>query len=260
MESQASVDSREPEAARSSVVLITGAAAGMGLAAAKHLVKRSHKVIAVDIDGSALASAYAAYGNEQVLQLTADISQVEQATRSVHTGIDHFGKLNALVNNAALHAKAWNKPCLEYSREDWLRLFGVNVFAIPTLVSAALPALTKSGGVVVNMSSMVGYGHGHSSPYAVSKAAVNGLTVALSQELGKYGIRVVGLAPGFIATPALLDTLDQETQDRLISLQTMASLGTPEDIAEIMEFLISRQSRLITGTTIIADLGITRRP
>lgn len=242
------------------VVLITGAAAGIGLAVARHLIGRSHRIIALDIDGSALDAAYADSDAKTVLRLVADVAQVDQVERAVAAGVEHFGGLHALVNNAALHGAAWGRPCFEYEQADWLRLFSVNVFAIPALARAALPALSRSGGVVVNMSSMVSYGHGPSSPYAVSKAAVNGLTVALSQELGKHGVRVVGLAPGFIATDVVLAGLNAAARERLMSLQTLPVSAAPEDIAEIIAFLISPAARLITGTTIVADLGITRRP
>lgn len=244
----------------SMIVLITGAAAGMGLAIAKHLIARSHRIIAVDMDGQSLDHAYANFTDSQVLPIVADISDEDQIERTVRRGVEHFGGLNALINNAALHGAAWNKSCLEYTLAEWQKLFAVNVFAIPALVKAALPALSRLDGVVINMSSMVGYGCGSASPYAVSKAAVNGLTIALAQEAGKQGVRVVGVAPGFIATPTILDTLDSEARERLLSRQTISTSGAPDDICEIMEFLISPGARLITGTTIVADLGITRRP
>lgn len=242
------------------VVLVTGAAAGIGLAVVQHLVSEGHRVVAVDIDRTALDTAFACHDEDKVLRVTADISRVEDVERAVQAGVNHFGGLDALVNNAALHGKAWGGPCLDYSQEDWLKIFGVNVFAIVSLVRAALPALARSGGVVVNMSSMVGYGHGHSSPYAVSKAAVNGLTMALSQEVGRQGVRVVGLAPGFIATPVVVSGLDDAARARLASMQAMDATGTPEDIAGIIAFLISPAARLITGATLLADLGIMRRP
>ena len=245
----------------SPVVLITGAAAGMGLTTANLLLARGYRVIAIDIDDAKLGSVLGAYGDDQVFKIKADLSKPDEAVRAVRAGIDHFGKLNALINNAALHGKDWNGPCLDVSREDWERIFAVNVLAIPLLVGAAFPALAESKGVVINMSSMVGYGFGPSSPYAVSKAAVNGMTTSLAVELGPHGIRVVGVAPGFITTPTSIAAVgDQAAQERLLSLQAMPEYGTPEDISEILEFLISPRSRIITGTTVIADLGITRRP
>ena len=244
----------------SSVVLVTGAAAGLGRAVARHLLEQASKIIAVDIDGAALDRAFAEFGDDRVLCAAADIAQPDQVDRAVADGVAHFGRLDALVNNAALHGQAWGMPCLEYSNADWQKIFAVNVLAIPTLVKAALPALSRSQGVVVNMSSMVSYGHGPSSPYAVSKAAVNGLTMALSQEVGPLGVRVVGLAPGFIATDLVLSGLDEAARTRLMTQQALKYTATPGDLAETIAFLISPAARLITGTTLVADLGITRRP
>ncbi|MDB5680310.1 MAG: NAD(P)-dependent oxidoreductase [Sphingomonas bacterium] len=242
------------------VVLITGAAAGIGLAIARLLLEHGDRIVAVDMDEETLANAYAAFDDARVLQVVADIADPVAATRAVEHGVAHFGALDALINNAGLHGAAWGRPALDYSIGDWTKLFAVNVFAIPILAKAARPALAASGGAIVNLSSMVGYGHGASSPYAVSKAAVNGLTIALAGELGKDGIRVVGIAPGFIATDVVLAGLDQQARDRLHGLQTVKGQGTPEDIAEVVAFLISPAARMITATTVIADLGITRRP
>ncbi len=242
------------------VVLITGAAAGIGLSVTHHLVGRGHRVAALDLDAGALDRAFADIGTDLVLPLVTDIARPDQVEQAVAATISHFGRIDALVNNAALHGAAWGRPCLEYDLEAWQRLFAVNVLAIPMLVRSALPALAQSRGVVVNISSMVGYGHGPSSPYAVSKAAVNGLTMALSQEVGEHGVRVVGLAPGFIATDLVLAGLDEAARQRLMSLQAMPVGAKPEDLAEIVAFLVSPAARLITGTTLIADLGITRRP
>jgi len=240
------------------VVLITGAAGGIGAATADHLLSISHRIIAIDRDEDALNKIYAGYGDDKVAIITADISDVDQIRSATSRGIAHFGSLNALVNNAALHGQRWLRPCLDYSPDEWAEIFAVNVFAIPAFAKAALPALIKSQGVIINMSSMTGYGHGSPSAYSVSKTAVNGLTTSLSDELGELGVRVVGLAPGFIATPAVIASVSEIALERVLERQAIQTTGKPEDIAKIVAFLIRDEARLITGTTIHADLGTTR--
>jgi len=241
------------------VVLITGAAGGIGEAIGKHLLRTSHQIIAIDRNEEKLNKAFSGYDDDQVLAITADISDTDQIIAATTRGIAHFGSLNALINNAALLGPRWVRSCLDYSRDEWAKLFAVNVFAIPALVKATLPALEKSQGVIVNMSSMNGYGHGSPSPYSVSKAAVNALTTYISEEVGKYGVRVIGLAPGFIATHKVLASVNDEVRERILENQVVRTIGMPEDIARIVAFLIGDDSRLIAGTTIHADLGITRR-
>ena len=246
-------------ASGSPVALITGAAMGIGRSIAARLLDHGYRIVAVDIDEEALLRSFDGFAKDQVLTVIADIADEEQATGCVRSGIDHFGRLDGVVNSAALHGAAWNKPSLSYAPEAWQRLFAVNVFAIPVLAKAAREALSKADGVIVNISSMVGYGHGPGSAYALSKVAVNGMTMSLAKELGKDGIRVVGVAPGFIATPTVLEFLDQASLDRIEALQALPGQGAPDDVAEIVAFLLSPGARLLTGTTLHADLGIIRR-
>ena len=237
----------EVGAAHGRVALITGAGMGMGLATGQRLLAAGYRIVANDIDRDALAAAWAAAPEDRVRSMVGE-------------ALDHFGRLDVLVNNAALHGSQWNGPCLAYDGAQWARLFEVNVLAVMTMVRATLDALTESQGVVVNLSSMVGYGQGAHGPYAVSKSAVNGLTTSLATELGPRGIRVVGVAPGFIATPFLLAGMDPAVRDRLLGSQATDVQGGPEDIAAVIEFLVSPAARMITGHTVLADAGITGRP
>jgi 3-oxoacyl-[acyl-carrier protein] reductase len=242
------------------VVLVTGAAAGMGLATARQLLASGHRVGLLDIDEPALERAWPEPSGDRALKIVADVSDDESAQSAVGRILAAFGRLDALVNNAALHGSSWSRPCLSYTAAQWTQLFSVNVFGIVTMVRAAAPALADTRGTIVNISSMVAYGYGPPSAYAVSKSAVNGLTAFLANELGPAGIRVVGLAPGFIATPALLDGLDEQVKRELLNDQAVDIQGGPQEIAEITEFLVSPAARMISGHTVIADAGITRRP
>jgi 3-oxoacyl-[acyl-carrier protein] reductase len=242
------------------VALITGGAMGMGLATGQRLLEAGYRIVANDIDAVALADAWGSAPVDRVHQGVADVSDEDQVQSMVGEALEAFGRLDVVVNNAALHGSRWNGPCLSYDGAEWARVFEVNVLAIMTMVRATVEALTQSRGVVVNMSSMVGYGNGAHGPYAVSKSAVNGLTTSLATELGPRGIRVVGVAPGFVATPFLLAGMDPSVRDRLLGSQATDVQGGPDDIAALVEFLVSPAARMITGHTVVADAGITSRP
>jgi 3-oxoacyl-[acyl-carrier protein] reductase len=242
------------------VALVTGAGMGMGLATGQRLLRAGYRIVANDIDAAALSDAWGSVSTDQVHQGVADVSNEDQVRSMVSAALDAFGRIDVLVNNAALHGSRWNGPCLSYDGAEWARLFDVNVLAVMTMVRSTLDALTESRGVIVNMSSMVGYGNGSHGPYAVSKSAVNGLTTSLATELGPRGIRVVGVAPGFIATPFLLAGMDAAVRDRLLGSQATDVQGGPDDIAALIEFLVSPDARMITGHTVVADAGITSRP
>jgi 3-oxoacyl-[acyl-carrier protein] reductase len=254
------VATAQAEAVHGRVALITGAGMGMGLATGQRLLEAGYRVVANDIDPAALSDAWGDAPADRVHQGVADVSDEDQVRSMVGAALNAFGRLDVLVNNAALHGSRWNGPCLSYDGAQWARLFDVNVLALMTMVRATLDALTDSRGVVVNMSSMVGYGNGAHGPYAVSKSAVNGLTTSLATELGPRGIRVVGVAPGFVATPFLLAGMDAAVRDRLLGSQATDVEGGPDDIAALIEFLVSPEARMITGHTVVADAGITSRP
>jgi 3-oxoacyl-[acyl-carrier protein] reductase len=242
------------------VALITGAAMGMGLATGQRLLGAGYRVVANDVDPVALADAWGSAPADRVHQGVADVSDEAQVRSMVGEALDAFGRLDVVVNNAALHGSRWNGPCLSYDGAEWARVLEVNVLAIMTMVRVTVEALAESRGVVVNMSSMVGYGNGAHGPYAVSKSAVNGLTTSLATELGPRGIRVVGVAPGFVATPFLLAGMDPSVRNRLLGSQATDVQGGPDDIAALIEFLVSPAARMITGHTVLADAGITSRP
>jgi 3-oxoacyl-[acyl-carrier protein] reductase len=241
------------------VALVTGAASGMGLVTAQRFLEQGNRVVAWDIDSDALDKAWAGSDPASVLVQVTDIADPDATDASAAAALEYFGRLDIVVNNAALHGSAWTKPVLEMSPDGWRTLLDVNVLGIVNVCRSAVDALADTGGVVINISSMTGYGHGPSSCYAVTKYAVNGLTTSLAQELGKRGIRVHGIAPGFIGTDTVLNSMAPGRPEQLASQQFLPFFGQPEDIAAITTFLASPEARMIAGQTIIADVGLTRR-
>jgi NAD(P)-dependent dehydrogenase (short-subunit alcohol dehydrogenase family) len=153
-----------------------------------------------------------------VLPVVFDVADPVGAAVGVAKVLRHFGRIDVLVNNAALHGAGWTGPCLDLAPEQWSRLMAVNVLGIVNVTRAA-------AGVVINISSMTAYGHGLSSGYAVTKAAVDGLTTSLAKELGRQGVRVVGVAPGFIATDTVLAALPPDRPDAIMRLQSLRVRG-----------------------------------
>jgi NAD(P)-dependent dehydrogenase (short-subunit alcohol dehydrogenase family) len=216
------------------------------------------RVAAVDIDPNALQSAWS--GDGRVLQLVADVSDPAQVTAAAEKALQGFGRIDAVVNNAAVHGSSWNDRCLDYNLSQWTHILNVNLLGPINVVRATVSALASSSGVVVNVSSASSYTHQAGSPYAVVKSALNGLTASLAADLGPSGIRVVGVAPGIVMTRALAADVPVAAAAAYTALQAMTEIGSPEAIADVIAFLVSTNARMITGHTVIADLGITRRP
>jgi NAD(P)-dependent dehydrogenase (short-subunit alcohol dehydrogenase family) len=242
------------------VVLVTGAASGMGLATGRRFLAGGCRVVAWDVAAAQLADAWSDTTPSEVLTDVVDVSDPVATEAGAARLLDAFGRLDVVVNNAALHGAEWQVDCLTLSPEQWRRIVDVNFFGPINVLRSCADPLAAAGGVVVNISSMVAYGHGRSSPYSVTKTAVNGLTTSLAEELGRRGVRVVGVAPGFVATDTVVESVGPDRMKTLIGMQSLPTVGQPGDIAEVTYFLASEQARMITGQTVVADLGITRRP
>jgi NAD(P)-dependent dehydrogenase (short-subunit alcohol dehydrogenase family) len=244
----------------SRVILVTGAASGMGLATARRFHAAGCRVVVWDIDAVRLKDAWSDAPASEVLVDVVDISNATSTDAGATRLLEAFGRLDVVVNNAALHGGDWQRDCLSLAPEEWQRIMGVNIFGTINVLRSCGDALSAAQGVVVNISSMVAYGHGPSSPYAVTKVAMNGLTMALADELGRRGVRVVGVAPGLVATDIIVEHLGPERMAELLAAQSLPTPGQPEDVANLTFFLASDEARLVVGHTVLADVGINRRP
>jgi 3-oxoacyl-[acyl-carrier protein] reductase len=242
------------------VVLVTGAASGMGLATGRRFLASGCRVAAWDIDSARLGQVWSDAAPSDVLTDAVDVGDPAATEAGATRLLAEFGRLDVVVNNAALHGAEWQVDCLTLSPERWRKIVDVNLFGPINVLRSCADALAAASGVVVNISSMVAYGYGRSSPYSVTKTAVNGLTTSLADELGRRGVRVVGVAPGFVATDLIVEAVGPDGLATLLGSQSLPTVGQPADIAEVTFFLASEQARLITGQTVVADVGITRRP
>lgn len=242
-------------------VLITGAGIGIGAAAAKAFADAGYRTIVTDIleeEGNSVASNIVSKGGEAEyhhLDVT-DTREVESVVSTVH---EQYGPLHTIVANAGI---AHRVPFEELTDEKWDHTHEVDLKGVMRLCRAAAPAMREAGkGNMIALSSIMGvaYGWDEHVQYSAAKAGVAGLVRGLAVELARDGVRVNGLAPGYIRTAQALSeehSLGPEGLERAAEFIPMGRAGEPEDIADVAVFLASDAARYITGQTIVVDGGL----
>lgn len=239
------------------VALVTGSSRGIGAAIAKKLAAEG-AIIAVNYTNSQdsaekVAAAVVELGTK-AKTFKANISVESEARKLVEDVVKEFGKIDILVNNAAI----WDaKPLDQIDVDHYDKVFDVNLKGVVAVTVAALPHI-NDGGRIINISSgaakatMAG-----ASIYSASKAALDTLTRIWGNELGARKITVNGVAPGTTATEMLMEALPEEVKQAMIAKTPLGRLGESEDIAEVVAFVASPAAGWITGQTIAADGGLT---
>ena len=267
MESIPQEDRRRPRLKQLSgkVAIVTGARRGIGEGAARLLAERGAQVLAVDVaDAPHEAAEKNRKAGPSVTALRMDVTRSDEVNRSVQAILSKFGRIDILVNNAGIYPRS---DLVHMSDEFMRRMFDVNVFGMFRCARAVLPAMMKQRyGKIVNVSSVTGPfvadASGGQTAYAATKAAVWGFTVALALEVAQYGINVNCICPGHIDTPGGREqTSDPEYPDKEVEALgrtvPMGRLGTPQEVGELVAFLVSDDSRYLTGTRIVIDGGNT---
>ncbi len=239
---------------KNKVAMITGAASGIGRAVAEQLAAQQCQLCLVDQNADALEALAEILGKQvKVITFTGDLSQADFVENIVAQVEQQFGRLDYALNNAGVTSPA--QPLHELTLETWNSVLGVNLNSVFYGLKAQIPLMLKSGGgSVVNTSSMLGLvATQNRAAYVTSKHAVTGLSKAAALDYAQQNIRVNSVHPGYIETP-LISHIDQQM---LIQKHPIGRLGTPQEVAELICFLLSEQASFITGAQYVIDGGYT---
>ncbi|HZJ81168.1 MAG TPA: SDR family oxidoreductase [Guyparkeria sp.] len=239
---------------KNQVVIVTGGAAGIGAALTTVLTQRGAAVVAVDINAEA-GKKIAESNPDKIVFLKGDVARESVAKKAVELAVSRFGKLTGLVNNA--HAST-QKPLMELTKEDWTLSFGTGFDATLYFMKAAYPELAKSGGSIVNFGSGAGLlGLETQASYTAAKEAIRGLSRVAANEWAPDNIRVNVICPKALTEGVAQWKKDYPEQYEASASQApMMRFGDPQkDIAPVVAFLLSEDSRYMTGQTLMADGG-----
>jgi 3-oxoacyl-[acyl-carrier protein] reductase len=241
------------------VVVVTGAARGMGARFSARFAEEGATVIGGDVTVDRLSSTADSinstlHGPGKVFPRQLDVTQRESHRRLADSVLDQFGRIDHWVNNAGIFRGA---PALEVEESQLDEVFGVNVNGVLFGAQAACNAMRETGGSIVGISSLGGYrARRNRTTYSVSKAAVIHLTRALALEFSDYGVRVNAVAPGMVHTEMTSWLLDNPVElANTIAEIPVGRLGQPDDIYNAVAFLLSDKASFITGATLLVDGG-----
>jgi NAD(P)-dependent dehydrogenase (short-subunit alcohol dehydrogenase family) len=246
------------------VAIVTGGGGGIGGATAQALALHGAAVVVVDVDRGAADVVVAAIegAGGRAVACQADVSHEDQVRAAVDMAVEQFGRLDVLHNNAALTDSDFlraDTAVTELSLEVWEQTMAVNLRSQMLMCKHAVPPMVRGGGgSIINMSSGASLkGDRTRTAYGVSKAGVNALTLYVATSHGKQGIRANTILPGLVVTDAVRAYLNEETLAGLSRATLTPSVGQPDDIADVVVFLASNESRYITGQMIPVDGGMS---
>ena len=244
------------------VMIVSGGASGLGLAAAVKFAKNGYDCVLIDINeekGRKAEQQIRDMGRDAVFCLC-DISNKEQVAKAAATAKERFGRADVLINNAGLEIRGSILQCTE---EDWVRTYDINLKGIYYMSNAFVPLMMSHDDAcaIINTGSILGYRTvPERAAYASSKGAIETLTRTMAFDLAKDNIRVNCVAPGAIDTPLLRGSINDSpdpaaTEAFLNSKSVLNRMGKPEEVANVMYFLASDEASFVTGATYFVDGG-----
>ncbi|SMP70227.1 3-oxoacyl-[acyl-carrier-protein] reductase [Anoxynatronum buryatiense] len=238
------------------VGIITGAARGIGQATAYQYAREGARVVVCDLSLEMLQETLDELTKMGADKLAYEVDVTDRQTiqKMVDDVIGQWGRIDVLVNNAGITADAQLKKMAE---ADFDKVIDINLKGVFNCAQLVIPQMIEQGGgVILNASSVVGvYGNFGQTNYAATKWGVIGMTKTWAKELGKNGIRVNAVAPGFILTP-MVQKMPENVLDMMKDKSPLKRLGTPEDIAHAYAWLASDEAGFITGTVLSVDGGV----
>jgi 3-oxoacyl-[acyl-carrier protein] reductase len=242
---------------RDKVIIVTGGGLGIGRAYCLGTAEEGARVVVADIaDPKPTVKEIEARGG-QALGVPCDVSREEDTLRLATETINRFGRIDVLVNNAAVYGTLKRRPLMEIPVEEWDRVMAVNLRGLFLCARAVFPTMKAQGkGKIINIASSTFFkGVPNYIHYTTSKGGVVGFTRSLARELGDFGIRVNAIAPGFTLSGENEKNISEEQKEANVRMRMLKRAQVPEDLVGTVVFLASDYSDFITGQTIAVDGG-----
>ena len=243
---------------KNKIALITGSSQGIGKAIAIKLALSGIKIALNDVESQKpkleeTKKQIRKLGHEAEYFL-ADVSNLDEVAEMIKEIENKFGSLNILVNNAGI---TQDRTLMKMTPDEWKKVIDVNLTGVFNCTKSALSLITQTKGKIINISSVVGQaGNFGQTNYAASKAGIIGFTKSLAKEVGRLGVTVNAITPGFIESE-LTKQIPEEIKTSIQKLTALNRMGKPEEVANLVAFLASDEADFITGSIINIDGGLS---